>query len=399
MNIIVLNCGSSSIKYQLFDMPSKKVLVKGLVEKIGLKGSAIKLQRDGEKDVKLTGEILDHQQGIEFLLGILISEEYGVLKSLNEINAVGHRVVHGGEEFSGSVMITPEVINALEKSTELAPLHNPPNLKGIYAMTALLPDIPQVGVFDTAFHQTMPEHVYLYAIPYILYEKYRIRRYGFHGTSHKYVSVRACELLNIDINKQKIITCHLGNGSSVAAVKYSKSYDTSMGMTPTEGLIMGTRTGDLDPGALLHFAEKEDLSIEYTRTLINKFSGLQGISGISSDMRDLENAADDGNHRAQLALDMFAYRVKKYIGAYAAALEGADMLVFTGGIGENDTETRKNILQGLEFMGIKLDKSKMDSRGEEIVLSAPDSKVTVMVVPTDEELMIAKDAYEIISNL
>ncbi len=399
MNIIVLNCGSSSIKYQLFDMPSKKVLVKGLVEKIGLKGSAIKLQRDGEKDVKLTGEILDHQQGIEFLLGILISEEYGVLKSLNEINAVGHRVVHGGEEFSGSVMITPEVINALEKSTELAPLHNPPNLKGIYAMTALLPDIPQVGVFDTAFHQTMPEHVYLYAIPYILYEKYRIRRYGFHGTSHKYVSVRACELLNIDINKQKIITCHLGNGSSVAAVKYGKSYDTSMGMTPTEGLIMGTRTGDLDPGALLHFAEKEDLSIEYTRTLINKFSGLQGISGISSDMRDLENAADDGNHRAQLALDMFAYRVKKYIGAYAAALEGADMLVFTGGIGENDTETRKNILQGLEFMGIKLDKSKMDSRGEEIVLSASDSKVTVMVVPTDEELMIAKDAYEIISNL
>ncbi len=399
MNIIVLNCGSSSIKYQLFDMPSKKVLVKGLVEKIGLKGSAIKLQRDGEKDVKLTGEILDHQQGIEFLLGILISKEYGVLKSLNEINAVGHRVVHAGEEFSGSVMITPEVVNALEKSTELAPLHNPPNLKGIYAMTALLPDIPQVGVFDTAFHQTMPEHVYLYAIPYILYEKYRIRRYGFHGTSHKYVSARACELLNIDINKQKIITCHLGNGSSVAAVKYGKSYDTSMGMTPTEGLVMGTRTGDIDPGALLHFAEKEDLSIEYTRTLINKFSGLQGISGVSSDMRDLENAAADGNHRAQLALDMFAYRVKKYIGAYAAALEGADMLVFTGGIGENDTETRKNILHGLEFMGIKLDKSKMDSRGEEAVLSTPDSKVTVMVVPTDEELMIAKDAYEIISNL
>ncbi len=380
-------------------MPSKKVLVKGLVEKIGLKGSAIKLQRDGEKDVKLTGEILDHQQGIEFLLGILISEEYGVLKSLNEINAVGHRVVHGGEEFSGSVMITPEVINALEKSTELAPLHNPPNLKGIYAMTALLPDIPQVGVFDTAFHQTMPEHVYLYAIPYILYEKYRIRRYGFHGTSHKYVSARACELLNIDINKQKIITCHLGNGSSVAAVKYGKSYDTSMGMTPTEGLVMGTRTGDIDPGALLHFAEKEDLSVEYTRTLINKFSGLQGISGISSDMRDLENAAAEGNHRAQLALDMFAYRVKKYIGAYAATLEGADMLVFTGGIGENDTQTRKNILQGLEFMGIKLDKSKMDSRGKEVVLSTPDSKVTVMVVPTDEELMIAKDAYEIISNL
>ena len=399
MNIIVLNCGSSSIKYQLFDMPSKKVLVKGLVEKIGLKGSAIKLQREGEKDVKLQGEILDHQQGIEFLLGILISDEYGVLKSLDEINAVGHRVVHAGEEYSGSVMITDKVINALEKSTELAPLHNPPNLKGIYAMTALLPGIPQVGVFDTAFHQTMPEHVYLYAIPYILYEKYRIRRYGFHGTSHKYVSARACELLNIDIEKQKIITCHLGNGASVTAVKYGKSYDTSMGMTPTEGLVMGTRTGDIDPGALLHFAEKEDLSIEYTRTLINKFSGLQGISGVSSDMRDLENAAAEGNHRAQLALDMFSYRVKKYIGAYAAALEGADMIVFTGGIGENDTETRKAILHGLEFLGIELDSSKMDVRGEETVLSTPNSKVTVMVVPTDEELMIAKDAYEIISNL
>ncbi len=399
MNIIVLNCGSSSIKYQLFDMPSKKVLVKGLVEKIGLKGSAIKLQREGKKDVKLQGEILDHQQGIEFLLGILISNEYGVLKSLDEINAVGHRVVHGGEEFSGSVMITGDVINALEKSTELAPLHNPPNLKGIYAMTVLLPDIPQVGVFDTAFHQTMPEHVYLYAIPYILYEKYRIRRYGFHGTSHKYVSTRACELLNIDIEKQKIITCHLGNGASVAAVKYGKSYDTSMGMTPTEGLVMGTRTGDIDPGALLHFAEKEDLSVEYTRTLINKFSGLQGISGVSSDMRDLENAAAEGNHRAQLALDMFSYRVKKYIGAYAAALEGVDMIVFTGGIGENDTKSRKHILHGLEFMGIELDESKMDVRGEEIVLSTPNSKVTVMVVPTDEELMIAKDAFEIISNL
>ncbi len=399
MNIIVLNCGSSSIKYQLFDMPSKKVLVKGLVEKIGLKGSAIKLQREGQEDVKLTGEILDHQQGIEFLLGILISKEHGVLKSLDEINAVGHRVVHAGEEFSGSVMITKEVINALEKSTELAPLHNPPNLKGIYAMTALLPEVPQVGVFDTAFHQTMPEHVYLYAIPYILYEKYRIRRYGFHGTSHKYVSARACELLNVDIEKQKIITCHLGNGSSVAAVKYGKSYDTSMGMTPTEGLVMGTRTGDIDPGALLHFAEKEDLSIEYTRTLINKFSGLQGISGVSSDMRDLEKAAAEGNHRAQLALDMFAYRVKKYIGAYAAALEGPDIIVFTGGIGENDTETRKNILKGMEFIGIELDPSKMDTRGKEIILSTPESKVTVMVVPTDEELMIAKDAFEIISGL
>ena len=398
MKIIVLNCGSSSIKYQLFDMPEKRVLVKGLVEKIGLKGSAIKLEREGEEDVKLTGEILDHQQGIEFLLGVLISEEYGVLKSINEIEAVGHRVVHGGEEFSGSVKITDEVIGALERSTELAPLHNPPNLKGIYAMTTLLPDVPQIGVFDTAFHQTMPEHVYLYAIPYILYEKYRIRRYGFHGTSHKYISERACEILNVDINSKKIITCHLGNGSSVAAIKNGKSFDTSMGMTPTEGLVMGTRTGDLDPGVLLHFADKENLNIEYTRTLINKFSGLQGISGVSSDMRDLENAAAEGNHRAQLALDMFAYRVKKYIGAYAAALEGADILVFAGGIGENDTNTRRKVLSGLEFLGIELDESKMDVRGKEVVLTTPESKITVMVVPTDEELMIAKDAFEIITG-
>ena len=395
MKIIVINCGSSSIKYQLFEMPQKKVLAKGLVEKIGLKGSAIKLTTAEGEDVKLEGDILDHQQGIEYLLGILISEEYGVLKSLDEIEAVGHRVVHGGEEFSGSVKITPEVINALEKSTELAPLHNPPNLKGIYAMMSLLPKVPQVGVFDTAYHQTMPEHVYLYAIPYILYEKYKIRRYGFHGTSHKYVSERACQILDVDITTKKIITCHLGNGSSVAAIKHGKSFDTSMGLTPTEGLIMGTRTGDIDPGAILHFADKENLNNEYIRTMINKFSGLQGISGVSSDMRDLENAAKEGNHRAQLALDMFAYRAKKYIGAYAAALEGFDILVFTGGIGENDTETRKNILKGLDFLGIKLDESKMNVRGKETVISTEDSKITVMVVPTNEELMIAKDSYEL----
>ncbi len=398
MKIIVLNCGSSSIKYQLFEMPKNKVLAKGLVEKIGLKGSAIKISKEDGKDVKLEGEIMDHQQGIEYLLGVLISNEYGVLKSLDEIDAVGHRVVHGGEEFSGSVKITDEVIEALEKSTELAPLHNPPNLKGIYAMMSLLPDVPQIGVFDTAYHQTMPEHVYLYAIPYILYEKYKIRRYGFHGTSHKYVAERACEILDTDISKKKIITCHLGNGSSVAAIKYGKSYDTSMGLTPTEGLIMGTRTGDIDPGAVLHFADKENLNIDYVRTLINKFSGLQGISGVSSDMRDLEKAAEEGNHRAKLALEMYAYRAKKYIGAYAAALEGFDILVFTGGIGENDTQTRKNILKGLEFLGIELDDSKMDIRGKEVILSTGNSKITVMVIPTNEELMIAKDAYLLTKN-
>jgi acetate kinase len=398
MKIIVINCGSSSIKYELFDMPKAEVLAKGLVEKIGLKGSAIKHWRNDGLEEKIEGEILDHQQGIEYLLGVLISKEYGSLKDLNEINAVGHRVVHAAEEFSGSVLITEEVVKALEKSTELAPLHNPPNLKGIYAMTQLLPEVPQVGVFDTAFHQTMPEHVYLYGIPYVLYEKYKVRRYGFHGTSHKYVSSRACEILNADIKKQKIITCHLGNGSSVTAIKYGKSFDTSMGMTPTEGLIMGTRTGDIDPGTLLFIAEKEKTSINYTRILINKFSGMLGISGVSSDMRDIENAAKAGNHRAKVALDMFAYRVKKYIGAYAAALEGFDILVFTGGIGENDIRTRKSILAGLEFLGIKTDKEKENIRGKETILSAPDSKVKVLVVPTKEELMIAKDTYEIVES-
>ena len=396
MKIIVLNCGSSSIKYQLFDMPSNDVIAKGVVEKIGLNGSFIKHTKTGDDQVKLEGEILDHQQGIEYLLGILTSEKHGSLKTLNEIDAVGHRVVHGAEEFSGSVLITDEVVAALERSSELAPLHNPPNLKGIYAMQTLLPEIQQVGVFDTAFHQTMPEHVFLYAIPYVLYEKYKIRRYGFHGTSHKFVSARACEILNLDINNQKIISCHLGNGSSVAAVKNGKSYDTSMGMTPTEGLIMGTRTGDIDPGALLYISDKEEINTKYTQTLINKFSGLMGISGISSDMREIEDAANEGHHRAKTALEMFAYRVKKYIGSYAAAMGGIDTIVFTGGIGENDTETRKRVLKGLEFLGIDLDESKLNIRGKEAELTLPNSRVKVIVVPTEEEMMIAKDTFEIV---
>ncbi len=396
MKIIVLNCGSSSIKYQLFNMPTAEVLAKGIVEKIGLKGSAIKHWRNDGLEERIEGEILDHQQGIEYLLGVLISNEYGSLKNLNEITAVGHRVVHAAEEYSGSVLITKKVITALEKSAELAPLHNPPNLKGIYAMTQLLPKIPQVGVFDTAFHQTMPDYAYLYGIPYVLYEKYKIRRYGFHGTSHKYVSQRACEILGVNIKKQKIITCHLGNGSSIAAIKYGKSIDTSMGMTPTEGLIMGTRTGDIDPGTLLYIAEKEKTSIDYTRILINKFSGMLGISGVSSDMRDIENAAHKGNRRAKIALEMFAYHVKKYIGSYATALEGFDILVFTGGIGENDIETRKRILTGLDFLGIKINHEKMEWRGKEMILSTKDSKIKVLVVPTQEELMIAKDTFQIV---
>lgn len=398
MKIIILNCGSSSIKYQLVEMPENKVIAKGLVEKVGLKDSVIKHKNETGADLKIEMSIPDHQKGIEEVLRILVSPENGSLKSLEEISAIGHRVVHGGEAFSGSVPITKDVIAALEECVELAPLHNPPNLAGIYTMQNLLPDTPQVGVFDTAFHQTMPEHVYLYAIPFVLYEKYKVRRYGFHGTSHKYISQRACDILGVNIKEQKIITCHLGNGSSMAAIKHGKSFDTSMGMTPAEGLIMGTRTGDIDPGALLYMAEKEETSIKETSNLLNKNSGMLGISGVSSDMRDIENAANEGNHRAQLALDMFAYRAKKYVGAYAAAMGGVDIIVFAGGIGEMDTETRKRILSGLEFLGVDLNPKNLDKKGEETILSSDDSKVKVIVVPTDEEMMIAKDTYEIVKG-
>ena len=349
MKIIVLNCGSSSIKYQLFEMPQVEVLAKGIVDKVGLKGALIKHERNDGKELKVEGEILDHKSGIEYLLGVLTDPEFGSLKSLKDIDAVGHRVVHGAEDFSGSVAITHEVIRALEISTDLAPLHNPPNLKVIYAMQQLLPDVPQAGVFDTAYHQTMPEYSYLYGIPYSLYEKHKIRRYGFHGTSHKYVSARACEILGEDIATKKIVTCHLGNGASMAAILYGKSVDTSMGMTPIEGVMIGTRCGDLDVGALFHIINKEDISSKIANTLVNKFSGVLGVSGVSSDMRDVKKAADEGNHRAKMALQMYAYRVKKYIGAYAAAMGGVDIIVFTGGIGENDCDTRAKVIEGLEF--------------------------------------------------
>ncbi len=400
MKIIVLNCGSSSIKYQVFNMPEKKVLAKGIVDKIGLKGSNIKHTHANGKEIKVEGEILDHQVGIEYLLGVLLSKDYGCINNLEEIDAVGHRVVHGAEEFSGSVYISDEVIDALVASTDLAPLHNPPNLKGIYAIKEFLPNVPQAGVFDTAFHQTMPEHAYLYGIPYSLYEKYKIRRYGFHGTSHKYVSNRACELLNLDINKVKIITAHLGNGASMAAIKNGKSVDTSMGMTPLEGLIMGTRSGDLDIGALLHVINKENLDMRTVNTLLNKHSGMIGITGISSDMRDVEIAANNGDKKSQIALKMYQYRVKKYIGSYAAAMEGVDVIVFTGGIGENDTVTRTKSITGLDFLGIKIDEELSSaSRAKEIEISTPDSQVKVMVVPTNEELVIAMDTFEIVSKL
>jgi len=400
MKIIVLNCGSSSIKYQLFEMTTKEVLAKGVVEKIGLHGSFIKNERnDGDKLI-LEGDIYDHQSGIEYVLGILTSVKHGSITNFEEIDAVGHRVVHGGEKFNSSVLLSDEVIRMIEECIDLAPLHNPPNLKGIYAMQALLPNIPQVGVFDTAFHQTMPDYAYMYAIPYPLYKKYAIRRYGFHGTSHRYVSNRACEILGVELASQKIITCHLGNGASVAAIKNGISVDTSMGLTPVEGLIMGTRCGDLDQGVLTYLMMKEELDIASANTLINKHSGMLGITGVSSDMREIMKAADQNNERAKLGLSMYHYRIKKYIGSYAAAMGGLDMVVFTGGIGENSDYTRAEVSKDLEFLGLDFDFDKNKGiHGEEQVLSKNNSKIKVMVVPTNEELIIAQDTLNILDEM
>jgi acetate kinase len=399
MKILVLNCGSSSIKYQLFDMTSGVVLAKGIVEKIGLKGSFLKNERfDGDK-VKLDGEILDHQTGIEYLLGLMVSKRRGVIKNLNEIDAIGHRLVHGGETFQESCFLDDVTIKGVEDCSDLAPLHNPANLKGIYAMRTVLPNVPQVGVFDTSFHQTMPDYTFMYALPYSLYKKYGIRRYGFHGTSHSYVSKRACEILNLDYSTQKIITCHLGNGASITAIKDGKSLDTSMGLTPVEGLIMGTRSGDVDAGALTLIMEKEEIDYSSLNTLLNKHSGVLGISGISSDMREVESAAEEGEERAVLALKMYEYRVKKYIGAYAAAMGGVDLLIFTGGVGENASESRENICKGLEFMGLIFDRNaNAGVHGKELVISKKNSKVTVMVVPTNEEFVIASETREIVEH-
>lgn len=399
MKIIVLNCGSSSIKYQLFEMPSQRVIAKGLVDKIGLKGSLVKHEREDGIKVTLEGEIFDHKLGIEYVLGILLSEKYGSIKDLEEINAVGHRVVHGGERYGNSVRINDSVIEALEETVDLAPLHNPPNLDGINAITELMPNVPQVGVFDTAFHQTMPKHSFLYGIPYSLYQKHGVRRYGFHGSSHKFVANKAAEFLKKPMNELNLITCHLGNGASIAAVQNGKSIDTSMGMTPTEGLIMGTRSGDLDIGALFHIIKKEEIDLATANTLINKHSGMLGISGVSSDMRDIETAAEEGNERAQMALKMYQYRIKKYIGSYAAAMGGVDAIVFTGGVGENDWVTRQNAVEGLEFMGVELDKSKNTGmRGKTMAISTDASKVSVLVIPTNEELVIASDTFEILDK-
>ena len=398
MKVLVLNCGSSSIKYKLYDMTTKEVMAQGGIEKLGLPDSFLKFTlADGSKKI-IEKYMPEHTVGVELILEVLTNAEYGCIKSLEEIDAVGHRLVHGGEKFNTSVVITPEVISQMEACTELAPLHNPANLKGVAAITKILPNVPQVGVFDTAFHQTMPAHAYMYALPYEYYEKYGVRRYGFHGTSHRYVSRRACEFLGLDYENTKVITAHIGGGGSITAVKNGKSIDTSMGLTPVEGLVMGTRCGDVDLGAITFLMEKEGLDAAGVNAVINKKSGVMGVSGVSSDMRDIEAAIAAGNERAKLALDMFEYRLLKYIGAYTAALNGVDVLVFTGGIGENQMQTRDFICRGLEYLGVKYNAElNAKSRGEEIEISTPDSKVRVVVIPTDEELTIASDTVALVN--
>ena len=397
MKILVLNCGSSSIKYKLFDMSDNSVLAQGGIEKIGLPGAFLKITLpDGSKKI-IEDAIPEHTKGVQMIFDALTNAEYGALKSLSELDAVGHRMVHGGERFAQSVVLNKEVLDAFEACNDLAPLHNPANRKGIDAVTKLLPDIPQVGVFDTAFHQTMPDYAFMYALPYEFYEKYRVRRYGFHGTSHRYVSQRVCEFLGVDIKDKKIITCHIGNGASIAAVDHGKCVDTSMGLTPLEGLIMGTRSGDVDGGAISFLMEKEHLDAQGVSNLLNKKSGVLGVSGVSSDMREIDAAVEQGNKRAKLALAMYFYRIRKYIGAYAAAMGGVDIILFTGGVGENQWQCREESTKGLEFIGVELDHEKnKGTRGEEIVISKPGSKVTVCVIPTDEELMIASDTLALV---
>ncbi|HPG55018.1 MAG TPA: acetate kinase [Candidatus Enterocola sp.] len=396
MKILVLNCGSSSVKFKLFDMDKKIVLTQGGIEKLGMKDSFLKMTLpNGEKKV-FNDFMLDHHVAIALILKILVSKEYGAIKSLDEIDAVGHRVVHGGENFNKSVIITKEVIDGVKACIDMAPLHNPANLEGIYTISKILPKVPQVAVFDTAFHQTMPEYAYMYGIPYELYQKYKVRRYGFHGTSHRYVSKHVCEFLGVEQEGKRIITCHIGNGGSITAIKDGKSIDTSMGFTPLEGLLMGTRSGNVDPGALDFLVEKEQLTSVSLSNLLNKKSGVLGVSGVSSDMRDLDAAAKDGNHRAELALKMYAYRILKYIGAYTAVLGGLDILVFTGGVGENQIEIRAKICSGLKYLGIEIDDNRNQLRGQDAIISSDSSRVKVAVIPTDEEFMIAIDTMELV---
>lgn len=399
MKVLVINCGSSSLKYQVLDMTNETLLAKGLVERIGIEGSIITHEKIGMDKFKLTTPMANHKDAIGHVLEALMNAEHGVVTSMDEIGAVGHRVVHAGEKYASSVMITEDVIKALEECVELAPLHNPPNLLGIAACQELMPSTPMVGVFDTAFHQTMPPESYIYAIPYEYYEKYKIRRYGFHGTSHKYVAERTADILGVNIEDLKIITCHLGNGASVSAIKRGKCIDTSMGFTPLEGLVMGTRSGDIDPAIVSYIRQKENLPSGESTNILNKKSGVLGISGVSSDFRDLEEAVAAGNERAALALKVFAHKVRFYIGAYIAEMNGVDAIVFTAGVGENDVNMRDVICSELGNLGIKLDLVKNKVRGKETIISREDSKVKILLVPTNEELMIARDTYNIVKKL
>lgn len=399
MLVLVLNCGSSSLKYQLFDMTDQSVMAKGRVERIGIEGSFLIHQGKGD-EIEVKTNMADHTVAIKNVLDMLVSKEYGVITSFDEIEAVGHRVVHGGEDFSGSVLITDEVKDALTRNIELAPLHNPPNLMGIAAVEANIPGVPNVGVFDTAFHATMPKFAYLYGLPYNLYEKYRIRRYGFHGTSHKFVGERCAQLMGQPASQLNIITAHLGNGSSITAIQKGVSVDTSMGFTPLEGVMMGTRTGDFDPAIVSYVMQKENLDFNGFNDLVNKKSGVLGISGVSSDMRDVESASKAGNEYAALSLEMFEYKVRKYIGSYVAAMKGVDAIVFTAGIGENDAKLRSNICRNLAWLGIEIDDELNENRKiKEKELTKAGSKVRVFVIPTNEELGIAKDTFSIVTNL
>lgn len=396
MNVLVINAGSSSLKYQLIDMSNESVLAKGLCERIGIDNSFLKHTKSGSDAVVIEKDLWNHKVAIQEVISALTDENLGVIKDMSEITAVGHRVVHGGEKFASSVVITDTVMAALRQCIEIAPLHNPPNIVGIEACQAIMPNTPMVAVFDTAFHQTMPKHTYMYALPYEAYEKHAIRRYGFHGTSHKYVAERAAALLKKPLEDLKIITCHLGNGASVTAIKNGKSYDTSMGFTPLEGLVMGTRCGDLDPAIVTFLMEKENMTAKQVNDYMNKKSGVAGISGVSSDFRDLEAAANEGNERAKLALEIFYYRVRKYIGAYAAAMGGVDAIVFTAGVGENNASGRVHILEGLEFLGVSIDVERNKVRGEEIDASTADAKVRTLVIPTNEELAIARETKNLL---
>ena len=396
MKVLVINCGSSSLKYQLINMEDESVLAIGLVERIGIDGSVLKHEVEGMDKVVIETPMPDHKVALEVVMAALVNEKHGAIKDMSEISAVGHRVVHAGEKFATSVVITDEVIKALEDMVELAPLHNPPNLIGIRACQELLPNVPMVSVFDTAFHQTMPASSYIYALPYEYYKEYGVRRYGFHGTSHKYVSQRAAELLGKDIKDLKIITCHLGNGASVAAVENGKVVDTSMGFTPLEGLIMGTRSGDIDPAIVTFLMGKLQVDAAALNDIINKKSGVLGISGVSSDFRDIEKAADEGNERAKLALDTYYKRVKKYIGAYMAEMGGVDAIVFTAGLGENSIVAREEICSNLQAFGIEIDKERNNVRGKDTLVSTDASKVAVFCIPTNEELVIARDTKELV---